>query len=105
MSDRTAVVRIKDVQYRVRENDLVKVPLLDDEVGAKLEFDQVLLVGGDDVRVGTPVVEGASVQAEVVEHGRDKKVLVFKMKRRKTYRRKKGHRQYFTNIRITAIQG
>ena len=104
MSDRSAVVQIAGKQVRVQENDVIKVPLLADEVGSSVEFDQVLLVSDDDVRVGTPTVDGAKVVAEIVEHGRDQKIRVFKMKRRKTYRRTKGHRQHFTQLRITAIQ-
>ena len=104
MSDRSAVVQIAGKQVRVHENDVIKVPLLADEVGSSVEFDQVLLVSDGDVRVGTPVLDGAKVVAEVVEHGRDKKIRVFRMKRRKTMRRTRGHRQHFTQIRITAIQ-
>lgn len=104
MSDRSAVVKISGQQVRVHENDVIRVPLLADEVGSSVEFDQVLMVAGDEVKVGTPTVEGARVVAEVVEHGRDRKIRVFKMKRRKTYRRTKGHRQHFTQLRITAIQ-
>ncbi len=101
----SAVVRISDVQYRVSENDVVRVPLLDAKIGAKLEFDQVLLVGGDEIKVGTPLVEGAKVRAEVVEQGKADKIIVFKKKRRKNYRRTQGHRQPFTAIKITAIEG
>ena len=101
----SAVVRISDVQYRVSESDVVRVPLLDAEIGAKLEFDQVLLVGGDEIKVGTPLVEGAMVRAEVVEQGKADKIIVFKKKRRKNYRRTQGHRQPFTAIKITAIEG
>ena len=104
MSDRSAVVQIAGKQVRVHENDVIKVPLLADEVGSSVEFDQVLLVSDGEVRIGTPVLDGAKVVAEVVEHGREKKIRVFKMKRRKTYRRTKGHRQHFTQLRITAIQ-
>ena len=104
MSDRSAVVQIAGKQVRVHENDVIRVPLLADEVGSSVEFGQVLLVSDADIKVGTPTVEGAKVVAEVLEHGRDKKIRVFKMKRRKTYRRTKGHRQHFTQIRITAIQ-
>ena len=104
MSDLSAVVEIAGKQVRVHENDVIRVPLLADEVGSSVEFGQVLLVCDADIKVGTPVVEGAKVVAEVLEHGREKKIRVFKMKRRKTYRRTKGHRQHFTQIRITAIQ-
>lgn len=105
MAERSAVVRISGNQYRVHENDVVKVPLLDDEVGSTVELEDVLLLAGEETRVGTPTVEGAAVKAEVLEHGRDRKIIVFKKKRRKDYRRKKGHRQHFTNLKITAIEG
>ncbi len=100
----TAVVSIKDVQYRVSDGDVIQVPLLENEVGSTIEFDQVLLLGGDEVQVGTPIIDGAKVVAEVLEHGRGKKIIVFKMKRRKGYRRRNGHRQSFTNVRIKSIQ-
>jgi large subunit ribosomal protein L21 len=105
MAGTSAVVVIKDVQYRVQQDDVVEVPRLQDEVGAKVEFDQVLMVSGDDVQVGTPTVEGAKVTAEVLGHGRGEKIIVFKMKRRKNYRRRNGHRQAFSTIRIQSIQG
>ncbi len=80
--------------------------MLDSEVGATVTFDQVLMVAdGDEIKVGSPVVEGSSVAAEVLGHGRSRKIVVFKKKRRKNYRRKKGHRQPFTEIRITEING
>jgi len=104
MSDRSAVVQISGKQVRVHENDVIRVPLLAEEVGSSVEFGEVLLVSDADIKVGTPVVEGAKVVAEVLEHGREKKIRVFKMKRRKTYRRTQGHRQHFTQLRITAIQ-
>ena len=105
MAERSAVVRIQDKQIRVRENDVVRVPRLHDEVGADVELDDVLMLGGDEVKVGTPTVEGARVRATVVEHVRDKKLVVFKFKRRKNYRRTKGHRQGYTDLRITSIEG
>lgn len=104
MSGLSAVVQIAGKQVRVRENDVIRVPLLADEVGSSVEFDRVLLVSDADIKVGTPTVKGAKVVAEVLEHGREKKIRVFKMKRRKTYRRTRGHRQHFTQLRITAIQ-
>lgn len=104
MAAQNAVVRIKDVQYRVSEGDVLDVPLMEGEAGSELEFGEVLMVGGDDPKVGTPLVEGAKVAAELVEHGRGGKLLVFKFKRRKNYRRTIGHRQAYTRIRITGIQ-
>ncbi len=101
-----AVVKIKNQQYRVAPDATVQVPLLDSEVGASLTFEEVLMFAdGDNVKVGTPVVEGASVAAEVLGHGRSRKIVVFKKKRRKNYRRKNGHRQMFTEIKITGING
>lgn len=99
-----AVVKIKEVQYRLEPNQRIEVPLLEAEVGAQLSFDEVLLFAdGEKVTVGTPVVQGCRVAAEVVRHGRDRKILVFKKKRRKGYRRTGGHRQDFTEIRVTDI--
>jgi len=101
-----AVVKIKNQQYRVTPDTKIQVPLLEDEVGASLTFDEVLMFAdGDEVKVGTPMVEGASVAAEVLNHGRSRKIVVFKKKRRKNYRRKNGHRQQFTEIMITSISG
>ncbi|MFO7654366.1 MAG: 50S ribosomal protein L21 [Candidatus Krumholzibacteriia bacterium] len=99
-----AVVKIKDQQYRVETDKTVQVPRFTDEVGTALTFGEVMLLGdGDDVRVGTPLVEGASVSAEILSHGLSRKIMIYKKKRRKNYRRKKGHRQPFTEVRITAI--
>ena len=101
-----AVVKIKNQQYRVSPDLSLQVPLLDSEVGETLKFDEVLMVAdGGDVKVGAPTVDGASVDAEVVGHGRSRKIVVFKKKRRKNYRRKNGHRQHYTEIRITGING
>lgn len=99
-----AVVRIKGVQYRVAEGDILDVPLVGDEAGATIELGEVLMLGGDSPVVGTPLVDGARVTAEVVGHGRGDKILVFRFKRRKNYRRTTGHRQDYTRIRITGIQ-
>ena len=99
-----AVVRTGGLQFRVSEGDLVRVPRMKSEVGEGIEISDVLALSvGGDVKVGTPLVESAMVRAEVVGHGKGKKVIVFKKKRRKDYRVKKGHRQDFTEIRITGI--
>jgi large subunit ribosomal protein L21 len=99
-----AVVKIKNQQYRVQPDAKVQVPLLDSEVGASLTFDEVLMFAdGDDVKVGTPTVEGASVAAEIIGHGRSRKIVVFKKKRRKMYRRKQGHRQRYTDLQVESI--
>lgn len=101
-----AVIRTGGKQYRVEPGDEFNIEKLHDaEDGATVTFDEVLAVGsGDDLVVGKPTVDGASVTADVVvAHGRDKKVIVFKKKRRKRYRRKRGHRQPFTRIKINEV--
>ena len=99
-----AVVKIKGLQFRVEPGKTLQVPLLEDEVGASVTFDEVLMLSdGEDIKVGAPSVEGASVAAEVLRHGRSRKIIVLKRKRRKNYRRKKGHRQPFTEVSITGI--
>lgn len=98
-----AVLRTGGQQFRVNEGDVIQVARMDTPVGTEIRLDEVLLVGGGDPVIGTPTVPGASVTAQVTEHGRGPKVIVFKMKRRKNYRRKNGHRQPYTEIRITGI--
>ena len=99
-----AVVRTGGKQYRLGVGDSVKVEKLSDEVGNIVELSQILMVSdGGEVKVGTPLVTGASVKAEIVGHGRNKKIRVFKMKRRKKYRRTQGHRQSFTQLKVTEI--
>jgi large subunit ribosomal protein L21 len=99
-----AVIKTGGKQYRVAEGDVIKVEKLDGEAGAKLTFGDVLAVGnGDDVTLGAPLVDGASVTAEVLEQTRAKKIIVFKKKRRQNYRRKNGHRQHQTVLRITGV--
>ncbi len=98
-----AVIKTGGKQYRVAEGDTLRVEKLDGTVGQNLTFDEVLMVGGEKVSVGKPLVKGATVTAEIVAQDRAKKVIVFKMKRRKNYRRKQGHRQPYTEIRITGI--
>jgi large subunit ribosomal protein L21 len=91
-------------QHRVQEGDLVKLEKLDVAAGDAVTFDRVLLVGeGDDVAIGAPLVEGGKVTAEVVGQGRHRKIDVIKFKRRKDYHRKLGHRQSYTEIRVTGI--
>jgi len=91
-------------QHRVQEGDLVKLEKLDVTAGDAVTFDRVLLVGeGDDVAIGAPLVEGGKVTAEVVGQGRHRKIDVIKFKRRKDYHRKLGHRQSYTEIRVTGI--
>ncbi len=100
-----AVIATGGRQVRVEPGALVKVDRLGLAPGEEVTFERVLLVGADDgVRVGDPVVPGAKVAGKVVEEGRDRKVLVFKKKRRKQYRRLNGHRQWYTLVRIESIE-
>ncbi|MEE2783615.1 MAG: 50S ribosomal protein L21 [Pseudomonadota bacterium] len=99
-----AVFQSGGKQHRVTEGDVVKLELIDAEPGEEVVFDQVLmLANGDDVNVGAPYVEGRQVKAEVLRNERDKKIRVIKFKRRKDYMRRQGHRQWFTEVKITAI--
>lgn len=100
-----AVIKTGGKQYRVSPGDILRVEKLPADKGSTVTFSEVLMVGGDTVRVGAPTVTGASVVAKVVTHDRAKKIIVFKLKRRKNYRRKKGHRQLFTEIQINSIEG
>lgn len=99
-----AIIVTGGKQYKVAEGDTLFIEKLDAEEGAAVTFDQVLMAGnGEDVKVGAPTVEGATVEAKVVKNGKAKKIYVYKMKRKKNYRRKKGHRQPFTKVEITKI--
>ena len=99
-----AVIVSGGKQYRVSEGDVIFVEKLDAAAGDSVKFDQVLsVVDGDDVRIGKPVVDGASVSANVVKNGKGKKVRVYKMKPKKGYRRTQGHRQPYTKVQIEAI--
>jgi len=99
-----AVIRTGGLQFRVSEGDVIRVPRMKSEIGDAVEMPDVLALNvGGDVTVGTPIVESAMVKAEIVGHGRARKVIVYKKKRRKGYQVKKGHRQGFTEIRITGI--
>ena len=99
-----AIIRTGGKQYRVAPGDLVHLESLPGDVGAVIEFKEVLLASGDDtVRIGTPLVDGVKVTGTIVEHGKAKKVLIFKKKRRKNYRRRRGHRQHITTVRVTEI--
>ncbi len=100
-----AVVRTGGKQYRVSPGDLIEVESIEAEPGSTIELAEVLLTSsGGSVQVGTPLVSGAKVTATVVLHDREKKILVFKMKRRKNERRKHGHRQNVTTLRVLEIQ-
>ena len=100
-----AVIKTGGKQYRVQAGDTLYVEKLAGDTGDKVQFDEVLLLGGAHVTVGSPQVAGARVTGEIVEHGRGDKVVVFKFRRRKNYRRKQGHRQPFTALQITGITG
>jgi len=98
-----AVIQTGGKQYRVSEGDKLRVEKLVGDVGSEIVFEDVLMLGGDAVSVGKPTVAGASVTAEIVAQDRAKKIIVFKMRRRKRYQRKNGHRQPYTELRITGI--
>ncbi len=98
-----AVIRTGGKQYRVEEGDILRVEKLEAGKGDTVTFGDVLLIGGDSLEVGSPTVKGAQVSASVIRQFRDKKIVVFKMKRRKRYHKKQGHRQYLTEVRITKI--
>jgi large subunit ribosomal protein L21 len=101
-----AVIRTGGKQYRVARNEVIEVEKLDVEPGTTIAFDEVLLVGeGDSATVGTPLVAGASVSATVLDQTRGEKIIVFKKKRRHNYRRKNGHRQNHTVLKIVSLGG
>jgi len=101
-----AVIKTGGKQYRVSTGEKLKVESIRAEVGAEIVLDQVLLVAdGDKVTAGTPLVSGATVKATVVAHGRGEKVTIFKLRRRKHYRKTLGHRQNYTEIQINGITG
>jgi large subunit ribosomal protein L21 len=100
-----AIIRTGDKQFRAEPGSTVRIPSIDAEVGDSVTFDEVLVAAGaEGVSVGTPLLDGASVTGEVVRHGKGRKVMIFKWKRRKNYRRKQGHRQKFTEVRIGEIR-
>ena len=100
-----AIIESCGRQYKVSEGDVVFFEKLDDEEGKKVKFDKVILVSNEGkVEVGTPYVKGAKVEGKVVAHGKSKKIIVFKYKAKKNYRRKQGHRQPYTKVEITSIK-
>ncbi|MDY6065366.1 MAG: 50S ribosomal protein L21 [Finegoldia sp.] len=99
-----AIIQTGGKQYKVEEGQVVKVEKIDAEVGDKIEFDQVLLISGDETKVGSPLLESAVVKAEVLGQKKAKKVIVFKYKPKKNYRKKKGHRQPYTEVKIEKIE-
>ena len=101
-----AVIEAGGKQHRVQEGETLKLEKIEAEAGATVDFDKVLMVGnGDDVKIGKPTVDGAKVTAEVVSHGRHDKVRIIKFRRRKHHMKRQGHRQWYTEVKITAIKG
>lgn len=100
-----AVIQTGGKQYRVQEGDFVYVEKLDNEVGETVKFDVLLVADGDQISVGTPIVDGAVVEGKVVAHGKGQKIIVFKYKSKKNVRKKNGHRQPFTKVEITRVAG
>jgi large subunit ribosomal protein L21 len=99
-----AIIRSGGKQFRVEEGATVRVPSLDKQAGETVELEALVIGGGEDgVKVGSPAVEGARVTATVVDHGRGDKIIVFKKKRRKQYKRTQGHRQNYTTVKIDSI--
>jgi large subunit ribosomal protein L21 len=100
-----AVINDRGKQYTVKAGDRLRIDRLDIEPGTEVIFDRILLVGGDDqIQLGRPIVEGVSVKGTVLGEYKDKKIIVFKKKRRKKYRRKQGHRQRYTDVRVESIE-
>jgi large subunit ribosomal protein L21 len=99
-----AVIKTGGKQYRVREGQTLKIESLPQDAGQSVDFDQVLMVGeGADIKVGAPLVSGAKVTAEILTHGRGPKVTIIKFRRRQDSHKKQGHRQNFTEIKVTGI--
>ncbi|MEY4964605.1 MAG: hypothetical protein RL274_188 [Pseudomonadota bacterium] len=98
-----AVVRTGGKQYKVTKDTVLKVETLAGDVGSKLNLGDVLMLGGETPTIGAPLVKGASIQCEILEHGQGEKVIAFKKKRRKNTHRKRGHRQHFTKVKVLGI--
>lgn len=98
-----AIIRTGGKQFRVEKGAKVRVPSINDEVGASVDLDVLVSTDGSNTKVGAPLVDGAKVTATVVDHGREPKIIVFKKKRRKQYKRTKGHRQGYTTLKIDSI--
>ncbi len=98
-----AVISTGGKQYRVSEGDVIRVEKLDVNAGDSYTFDQVLAVGGESTRIGTPTVDGASVEASVIDNGKAKKVIVYRYKPKTGYHKKNGHRQQYTEVKIEKI--
>ena len=101
-----AVISSGGKQYRVEKDAILRVEKIYGEIGAPVTFDKVLMFSdGENIRVGTPVLDDVSIQGHIVEQGKAKKIIVFKYKKRKRYRRKQGHRQLYTAVRIDTLEG
>ena len=100
-----AIIQDGGHQYRVEPGSTVRIQLKDAEAGSEFTFDRVAAVGGDELRVGAPYLDGVTVRGTVLRHGRDRKIVVRHFRRRKNHRRKHGHRQGFTEVRIDSIDG
>jgi large subunit ribosomal protein L21 len=101
-----AVIFSGGKQYRVIEGQTLKLEKLDVEVGSSVDFDQILMIGnGDDIKIGKPYLKGGKVSAEVIGQGRRDKIHIIKFRRRKHHQKQMGHRQYFTEVKITGIAG
>ncbi|MBQ9633368.1 MAG: 50S ribosomal protein L21 [Lachnospiraceae bacterium] len=98
-----AIIATGGKQYKVSEGETVCVEKLEGEEGTEVSFDEVLIVSGDDFKVGNPTIAGASVKGTIVEQGRAKKVIVYRYKPKKGFHKKRGHRQHFTKVKITGI--
>ena len=98
-----AVIRSGGKQYKVAKDDLLTIERIEGDEGAAVTLGEVLMLGGDSPKIGAPLVKGASVQCEIVEHGQGEKVIAFKKKRRKNTHRKRGHRQHFTTVKVLSI--
>jgi len=101
-----AVIKSGGKQHRVQPGEVLQLEKLDVETGVTVDFDEVMMIAeGENIQIGAPFVEGGKVSAEVLSHGRAKKVTIVKMRRRKHYRRQAGHRQHYTEVKITDITG
>ena len=99
-----SIVEQGGFQYKVSEGDTIKVPKIEAEKEAEISFEKVLMIqNGEEIKIGTPVVEGAVVKAKVLDHGKYRKIVIMKKKRRKGYKRKTGHRQTYTKLKVTSI--
>ena len=98
-----AVIESGGKQHRVIEGETLKLEKIEVPTGETIEFDRVLMIGGAEIKIGTPLVAGGKVSAEMIAHGRHKKIKIIKFNRRKHFRKETGHRQWFTEVKITAI--